>query len=300
LYMWRGLRLVGVTALSFAKSALEPLFEIGTPFVFFGLAMVVQPNIDATYLAKLVPPAVVGWYAVSQRLIGLLIFPASALIGALYPTLCRLQTEDRTEFVRVTRNALYGVALLAIPAAVGCGMFPELGVAIFGRREFSGAGANLQLMSVFVFLVYFSMPLGTAIMAADRQKAWALVQCIGVTMSLVLDPLLIPLFQRRFGNGGLGPCLAIVLSETLVVSCAIALSPKGLFDRGLAKSLFMATLSGAAMVGVAILTKPISLYLAVPAALLTYTGVAWLSGAVQPATIDMIKGVVGRKLSRAR
>ena len=45
---------------------------------------------------------------------------------------------------------------------------------------------------------------------------------------------------------------------------------------------------------------PISLYLAVPAAVLTYAAVAWLSGAVQPTTIEMIKGFVGRKFSRAR
>jgi uncharacterized membrane protein YvlD (DUF360 family) len=51
---------------------------------------------------------------------------------------------------------------------------------------------------------------------------------------------------------------------------------------------------------VAWLTKPISLFLAVPAAVLTYGAVAWLSGALQPATIDMVKGILARKLRRAR
>jgi Na+-driven multidrug efflux pump len=155
-------------------------------------------------------------------------------------------------------------------------------------------------MSIFVFLVYFSMPLGTAIMASGRQKSWALVQCIGVTMSLVLDPILIPALQTRMGNGGLGPCLAITMSEMMVVTWGAILAPKGLFDRQLLKSLLLAILAGVAMIGVAFVTKPISSFLAVPSALLTYAAFAWVSGAIQPSTIDMIKGFVARKLSRAR
>jgi O-antigen/teichoic acid export membrane protein len=297
-YLRRALSAIGVPRLEARRNALKQLFSGGTPFVFFGLAMVLQPIINALFLSKLAPAEVVGWYGVSQRLIGLLIFPASALIGALYPTLCRLYLEDREEFTRVTRGALYGVALLAIPATVGCGMFPELGVAIFGIEQYSGAVAHLQLMSAFVFLVYFSMPLGTALMAAERQKIWSAVQFICVAVSLVGNPLLIPWFQRRWANGGLGTCLTVVLSEFVVVACGVALCPRGLFDRGLAKSLLLAGLSGAAMAGVAYLTKPISMFLAVPLACLSYAGVAWFSGAVQPATIDKIKGFVNRKLKR--
>jgi O-antigen/teichoic acid export membrane protein len=300
LYLHRSLSAVGVTTLSFDKQALKPLFKLGTPFVVFGLALVLAPNINATFLSKLAPANVIGWFGVSQRLIGLLIFPASALVGALYPTLCRLATEDNAEFVRVSRSSLYGVTLLAVPAAVGCGMFPEIGVSIFGTAEFSGAADHLRLMSLFVFLVYFSMPLGTAIMAGTRQKEWTVVQCICLVVSLVGSPFLVPYFQRRMGNGAVGTCLTLVISELLVVAFAMGLAPKGLFDAGLRKSIALALLAGAAMGGVAYITKPISLFLAVPLAVLTYAGVAWLIGAIAPRTIDMLKGILGRKLARFR
>jgi O-antigen/teichoic acid export membrane protein len=299
-YLRRSLRPVGVGALTYDRDALKALLSLGTPFVVFGLAMVLGPFINGAFLAKLVPPEVIGWYGVSQRLIGLLIFPATSIVNALYPTLCRLHTEDKSEFVRVTRGALYGVALIAIPAAVGCGMFPEIGVGIFGTAEFSGAAAHLRLMSLFVFLVYFSMPLGTAILASDRQKAWTVVQCICLVVSLAGNPFLIPYFQRRMGNGALGTCLTLVLSELLVVLCGMALVPRGLFDRGLGKSLLMASLAGVGMIAVAHFTKPISLFLAVPASLLIYVLVAWFGGAVQPATVEMLKGILGRRLGRFR
>ena len=292
------LRPLGVGKLRFERSALKALFGLGTPFVFFELAMALLPNVNAAFLARLVPAHVIGWYGVSQRLIGLLIFPAGALIGALYPTLCRLHTQDQAEFARVTRNALYGVALLAVPAAVGCGFFPELGVAIFGSVKFAGATAHLRVMSAFIFLVYFSMPLGSCILASNRQRAWALVQCICILISVAANPFLIPYFQRVTGNGALGTCVTLVLSELFVVGCGVALAPRAVFNGELGKSLFLAGLSGVAMAAVAWLTKPISPFLAVPAALLTYAVVAWLSGAVQPSTAEKIKDLLNRKLLR--
>lgn len=300
LYLKRSLRKVDVTKLTYEPSAIKVFLRDGTPFVFFSLALVLGPNINATFLNKLTPPEVVGWFGVSQRLIGLIIFPASALVGALYPTLCRLHGESSDEFVRVSRGSLYGVTLLAIPAAVGCGMFPEIGVAIFGTKEFYGAIDHLRVMSAFVFLVYFSMPLGIAIIAANRKRVWTLVQCVCLVISLAGNPFLVPYFQQRMANGALGTCITLVLSEVWVVGCGIALSPKGLFDRGLAKSIALATLAGAAMAVVAYFSKPISLFLAVPLALLAYGLVAWFGGAVQPSTVDMLKGMVGRKLARFR
>jgi O-antigen/teichoic acid export membrane protein len=235
---------------------------------------------------------------VSQRLIGLLIFPAGALIGALYPTLCRLYAEDKAEFSKVTRDALYGVGLLAVPAAVGCGMFAEVGVAIYGGDQFAGATAHLRVMALFIFLVYFSMPLGSCALASNRQRPWAMVQGACILISVCANPFLIPYFERLTGNGAIGTCVTLVVSEAFVVACACALAPRAVFNRELGKSLLLAVLSGVAMAVVAWLTKPISIFLAVPAAVVTYAAAAWLSGAVQASTAEKIKGVVRRKLLR--
>ena len=300
LYLRRSLSAVGITKLQFDRNALKPLLIQGTPFVFFDIAMVLGPNINASFLAKLAPAEVIGWFGVSQKLIGLLIFPATALVGALYPTLCRLHGTDQDEFVRVTRGALYGVALVAIPAAIGGGVFAELGVAIYGSGDYSGAIAHLRVMSLFVFLVYFSMPLGISIIASARQKTWTLVQCVCLVVSLVGSPVLVPYFQRTMANGAIGTCVTLVLSELLVVGLGVWLSPKGLFDRKLVKSLLLALTAGAAMLVVALVTKPVSLFVAVPLACATYVAVAWFSGAVQPSTMEMVQSRLGRVLGKLR
>lgn len=294
----RTLAQVGVSKLRVQRDALKSLFVVGTPFVFFNLAMALQPNIDAVFLSKMAPAEVMGWFAVSRRLVGVLLFPATALIGALYPTLCRLYAEEPDGYAKVARGAFQGVSLLAVPVALGCALYPELGVAIFSRESFAAAENNLRVLAAFLFLVYFSMPLGTCIMAAGKQRAWSIVQALCVVVSAVLDPLLVPYFQAHWGNGGLGLCTASVVSETVVIACGIALLPRGVFDRRLLRTLLFAALSGGAMALVAHFTRSINPWLAAPVSVVAYGVALSASGGIEREQMDRIKGFFARKLSR--
>jgi O-antigen/teichoic acid export membrane protein len=296
----RTLKPVGVGSLTVERSTLKALFVGGTPFVFFNLAMALQPNIDAVFLSKLAPTEVMGWFAVSRRLIGVLLFPATALIGALYPTLCRLHVEEPEGYAKVARGSFQGVALLAVPVAVGCALYPELGVAIFSRRSFGAAETNLRILSLFLFLVYFSMPLGTCIMAAGKQRAWSIVQGLCVVVSLVLDPLLVPWFQTRTGNGGLGLCVAAVASEALVVGCGVALTPRGVFDGKLVRSILLALVSGGVMALVARFARPLTPWLGAPISVIAYALALWATGGVDSDQIAAARAAIARKFSRGR
>jgi O-antigen/teichoic acid export membrane protein len=290
LLLWRALRTLGVQKLSFTKTMLSPLLRAGTPFVFVDLVMLLQPNIDAIFLSKLAPPEVMGWFGVSRRLVGLLLFPASALIGALYPTLCRLYATDHAGYARVARGALYGVSILAVPVALSCGLYPDVGVAFFSKASFAPSANNLRILSLFLFLVYFTMPLGTAILAAGKQRAWSIVQSLCVVVSLVLDPLLIPVFQRRFGNGGMGPSLVAVIGEVIVVGCGVALAPRSLFDRGLLRSFGLAFAAGVIMTVVALLLRGWNPFLAAPLALLAYAVTLWGIGGLRKDYLELLPG----------
>jgi hypothetical protein len=120
-------------------------------------------------------------------------------------------------------------------------------------------------------------------------------------VSAVLDPLLIPYFQKRYGNGGLGLCVAAVISEAIVVGCGIALLPRGIFDRALAKSLFLALVSGGLMAVTAHFLRPVlSPFIGAPIALVVYGAALYFTGALDKAQVAQIKATIGRKLSRAR
>jgi O-antigen/teichoic acid export membrane protein len=299
-YVWHARRQVGIRPLRFQRDTLEKFFRPGTSFLIFNLAMAAQPFVDALYLKYLkVPLDVVGWNAAARRLIGPLVLPASVLIGALYPTLSRLHLDDKEAFASTLRSSVKGTLILAFPIGLGCALFADLGVMLFGAK-FQGSQLNMIVLAPYVFCMYFSMPLGIAILASQRQRTWAAVQSLCVVISLIVDPILVPWFQRRYGNGSLGVCVASVLSEVFMVAGGAVLVAKGTFDRSFFASLVRCVLAGAAMAGLALLGKRFSVHLLVvaPLAVIAYFGTLWAVGGLKNEQLGSLVGGLKRKLSR--
>jgi len=287
-YVWPTLRPAGVGRLSFEAGALRTLLRSGTPFVFLNLAMVLQPYVDALFLSKLASAEAVGWHAAARKLIGVLVFPAAAMTGALYPTLCRLYATDSDGLKTTTTGALRMTTLLVVPVALGCALFPDIGVSVYSRKSFGPTADNLRVLSLFLLLVYFSMPIGTCLLASGKQRVWAVVQSLCVGVSIVLDPILVPWFQRRSGNGGLGVCWAGVFSEAMVVVLGVVLTPRGVFDRRFWRSFLVAGASGLAMIGVGRALSPLSPFLVAPVAVLAYAVTLWLMGGIDKSDVAAI------------
>jgi O-antigen/teichoic acid export membrane protein len=294
----RSVRPVGIGRLRTSFATVKELFHEGAPFLLFSIALTLQPNVDVILLSKLAPPETVGWHAAARRLIGFLVMPAGALITALYPTLSRLFVEDREAFAVTTRNAIKGTVLLAVPLALGCAFYRDLGIEIFSKREFGPARGNLLILSIFLLLVYVSMPLGSALLAAGRQRMWAATQLVCVLMSSVLDPLLIPWFQTHYGNGGLGVCTALAASEVLMVTSGVILTPRGVFDRALLRSLARALAAGGAMALAAWALSGLNPFIAAPLSAAVYVGAQWALGGLGAAELQTLRAAVLRRVAR--
>lgn len=298
-YVWYSVRRMGIRGVRVDFASMKLLTRMGAAFVAFGVALVLQPYVDAVFLSKLSSEEVVGWHAAARRLVGFLVFPGSALVGALYPTLCRLHSTDQEQFRVVASGSLRGTTLLVVPLALCCALYPEVGVMLYGRGEFAPSAGNLRILSIFVFLVYFTMPLGCAVVAMGKQRIWAGVQFVCVGVSLVADPLLIPKFQAEYGNGGLGVCVAAVASEVVVLIGGIALVPRAIFDQKFWRALLLSCLAGVAMAGVAIGSMTVlNPFLSAPLAVLTYGIVIWRTGAIDDHVIVTVRRSLVRRFPK--
>lgn len=295
----RVLRPVGVGPLAPRRDTVKRLAIDGWSFLVFGMTMALQPNVDAVFLSKLAPEEVIGWYAATQKLIGAVCIPAMALIGALYPTLCRLHANDAEEFRSTARQALTTATVFVMPLALACGLYAEVGVRVFGSEKFGPMVGNLRALAPFVFLVYFSMTLGSTLLAAGRQREWAFVQVTSVLSNVILDPLLIPYFQRVAGNGGLGVCVATLVSESWMVAAGIWLAPRGLFDRALGRRFAAALASGGAMAATALLTRGLTPFASFPLALASYVVCLRLLGGLDDQQVGIFRDMLRRRV-RAR
>ena len=72
------------------------------------------------------------------------------------------------------------------------------------------------------------MLVGTVVIAANKQKEWAITMAITAVISLAINVPFILFFDRAYGNGALGVTMAAVLSEALMMALGIRLVPKGI------------------------------------------------------------------------
>lgn len=294
----RATRKLGVGRLGFGMDTTRTLVKDGTAFLFLGVVIALQPNIDAVFLSKLAPAEVVGWHAATRKLIGLLIFPASALVQALYPTLSRLNADNPEEFARVASRTLTTAMLLVVPVAACCALYPEVGVRIFSEGSFGPVADNLRLMSLFLVLLYLSMVLGCSIAATGQRRGWVIAQSLCLIVSMALDPLLIPWFQKRTGNGGLGLCISIIVSEALMLAAGVYLSRPGIFNRRVWKKALLILVSAGAMIAIAFLLSRLPALLGAPIAVATYAGALVLTGALEKEELLALKGFAAAKAPR--
>jgi Na+-driven multidrug efflux pump len=147
-------------------------------------------------------------------------------------------------------------------------------------------------------LVYFSMPLSSILMSSGKQRPWVVLQLACVAVSVLIDPWLIPWCQSNFGNGGLGVCIATVLSEVMMVAGGIWLAQQqlsGLFDKQLFRNTLIALLGGAIMAIVAMLLRGYSSWWVAPVALLAYVGVLFVSGLLNRSQLQQMRTLFSRR-----
>jgi O-antigen/teichoic acid export membrane protein len=296
--VWRAVLGTGLGKIKVSRATLQQHFREGMPFLALGIILALQPSVDAILLAKLGTPESVGWHAAARKLVGVLVFPSAALMNSMYPTLCRVLAETPSQFNRTVGSALRTATVLVVPVALGAALYPDLGIRIFSQATFAPAENNLRILSLFLFLVYFSMPLGSAVVAFGKQRAWAVVQSGCIVVSAIVDPILVPWFQAHTGNGGLGVCVATVVSEVFMVAGAIWLAPRGIFDRSVLRGLGLAAVAGCAMAATARLLSGITPFVAAPLAVVAYVACLSVTGGLDKAQLAALRGFVTKKLNR--
>lgn len=289
---------IGVGKPSFDRRELAYLTRGGWAFMVSSTAVTSLGFVDAIALSKLATPEVFGWNSAAQKLIGVLLVPSTALIASLYPTLSRLIVEDLEQYKVTLRRAINGTGLLAVPLALGCALYSDLGITLYGKSGYAPASQNLVVMSAMVLLVYFSMPLGCALMAAGKQVAWALAQFGCLLLRLVLNPILIPWFQEHYGNGGLGVCVSSVVCEIGMIAVVLYMIPHGIVNRALAKVLGKGALAGVAMAAAALSLRSVNPWLAAPIAMGVYVGALYSMGGVDVTQISRVTDAIRNKLGR--
>ena len=77
----------------------------------------------------------------------------------------------------------------------------------YGLKEFEPTVHLLQIFSIGILLIYIDFVLLPLMFAFDRQRKLSIMAFAAMLLNIGLNLMMIPYFQARYGNGGIGAAL---------------------------------------------------------------------------------------------
>ena len=211
----------------------------GFSYFMFAIFTAIYFRIDIVMLSKMAPEQVIGWYSGAYKLFESLNFVPFIYSMAVYPVLSRLWTEEGGAHSRTTQKSLEFIIMAGIPASIAAfALAPDVIPFFFGSSGYTESIVLLQCLSVGTVLFYVDMVLGTTLIASDKQHKMMIVSLVTIGINIGLNYVLIPRFQKDFGNGAIGSAIATILTEIVVMSSLLSLMPKGILA-GFRKVVFL-------------------------------------------------------------
>ncbi|MBV9659403.1 MAG: oligosaccharide flippase family protein [Verrucomicrobia bacterium] len=193
----------------------------------------------------------------------------------LFPLYSRLALESREKLGEVYRQSMKYFSLLSFPFGVFLVAWSDAVIRYAMDPKYSAAVPAMQLLGAGMVPFFASTLFPYLFAAVDEQRRFLVSTAICGALRLALDAALIPPF------GFLGPCIAFLVTEFLLVGVWIVqLSRLGL-RFSLADALWRPAVASVAMAALVFAVKPLSLPWQLAggvASVVVYLGVLWLVG----------------------
>jgi O-antigen/teichoic acid export membrane protein len=162
----------------------------------FGLAAIFVTTfywISTVLLSLMKGNEAVGYYNASYRLVLVLSFLPTALIGALYPAMSKLFVTSQETFRLYHEKAIKYLIMIAIPIGVGTTLLArEIVLSIFGKAYLDSVMA-LQILIWSEVFIFMSMPIGNLFNSLNKQHlvTWITGACLilNIGLNLILIPI---------------------------------------------------------------------------------------------------------------
>ena len=265
----------------------------------FGVFFTIYLWIDALMLSLMTRPEVVGWYGVPMKLFQTFMFLPVVIATAWLPRLVRTFVDEGPEALRhAARRPLELVFVLGLPisAAIAVGAKPFVDI-VYGA-SYAESIPVLSILALCILPMYLGIVLSQVFVAEERQSAWTWLMGIATIVNPLLNLVLIPFAEDRFGNGAIGAATALLLTEVVIVSIGFVLVGRGVVDRRIMRRTALTAFASLAMWFAGIATRPLGTVVSLATAAATFLALVVALRLITPEERALVSRVVSRRLPR--
>jgi len=274
IHVWPHLR----KSLKLDFSVWTRLVKGGSPFLLWSAILVIYGTIDIPLLRAMAGEAAVGAYALAYLWVGMPAGFSNVVVTATMPSMsANAIRESKGEFIRLANRSICLVLLFGLPASIGIALVAgDVFALLHYQAGFESAVVLIQILALHIPVVGMDMVLGSALIAADRQKQWTVIGCSAAVLNPLLNLLAIPLTIHLFNNGAIGAAVITVATELLMMVGALIIRPAGIMDRSTVSYALRCAVASVVMVPVVLAFGPAALPIKIAAGVLAF-GVASLA-----------------------
>ena len=183
------------------------VLEFVIPITLTSIVGTIMLHIDTLMLGIWSDAEQVGLYAVAQRILQFSFIIPTLFITALYPTLAKIYTENKENFIVFTKKITTLLFILGTPVAFGgCILGTPLLTTLFGS-EYTLSGPAFSWLIIGTFFIFPGFLFQILAIITEQQKKLALNICIIICVTIILNAILIPSY------GIIGAAIGTTISQ---------------------------------------------------------------------------------------
>jgi O-antigen/teichoic acid export membrane protein len=193
----------------FWRSALKEAW----PMAATAMSVMIFFRIDVVMISLIQGTTAVGFYSIAYTLSEASLVVPSMFVVSLLPILSKLHQDPKQSFQDTCAQVIRYLLYLALPMALFVTMWAKPIVSFLYGARFDPSVAALQILIWSAAIMYVSMVLGTALVAANLQKLSMKLNLLQAALNISLNVLLIPKYSY-FGAS---------FATVVAVACGLAL-----------------------------------------------------------------------------
>jgi O-antigen/teichoic acid export membrane protein len=264
----------------------------------FGLFFMIYLWIDSVLLSLLTRSEVVGWYGVPMRLFQTLMFLPVLLSTVWLPRLVSAYEDSPERLNKEARTPIELALLLSAPICAGTAILAAPAIHLLYGSAYDNSVPVLIILGLCIPPMYLNIMLNQVLVAAKRQVLWAWVMAGATVVNPLLNLVLIPVTENRYGNGAIGASLSLLLTEALIVVAGFVMIGREVLDRLLVRRAVLLALGGGGMWGAAYLARPLGPVVSILVGALAFAAFAWVTGIVTSEHVELVRATIRNRRRR--
>jgi O-antigen/teichoic acid export membrane protein len=165
------------------------------PMAAMSITIMIYFRIDVVMVSLIQGNTAVGFYSIAYTLSEASTVVPSMFLASLFPILSRLHQTSKTSFQDMWAQSMRYMLYLALPMAFFVTLWAKPIVPLLFGAAFEPSVAALQILIWAAAIMYVTMVIGTACVAANLQRLNMKLSFIAVGVNVGLNVLLIPKYS---------------------------------------------------------------------------------------------------------